>query len=215
MEKILHYFRLITDEDKKHVADDDKSRLERVFPRIAMVVTKQIAAYRYGVPIIDLACTVCESITASTFLSVCTTRRNGCKTTFLGATVQAAKHPQTTADRTDNRDEIEKRIIWITLRDDAEIEGAVERAEWCGTAHGVDKDLISFCGDENDGNRNPCIVNDSLETIMWLIPPLREYDIPTADQAVSRSSQRSRYRRLGSDSGPGELEHLFFRDPQH
>jgi hypothetical protein len=42
-------------------------------------------------------------------------------------------------------------------------------------AHAVDKDLfISSYGDEDDSNRGECVVNESLKTILRLVPPPRE-----------------------------------------
>jgi hypothetical protein len=99
------------------------------FPRIAMTVTQRIAGYTSGVPVIDLTCTVYEPMTASTFFSICAAKRYRCKTTFVGATVPAAKHPRASRGWPNSQGEMEERIRGIALRNDGEITGTAERAE--------------------------------------------------------------------------------------
>jgi hypothetical protein len=171
LKSILSYIRIITEDTKYNTIPElisERRKLEQVFPRIVMTVTKQISAYSSGVTISSLSCTIYKPITAATLFSACATRQNRCKTIFCGASIQGAPlpHPRR-AWMTDHV--AEERIRQITLQDQGEITGNVVRADWFGEHDLARKDLVLSL----NANNGYCDEDtyESLETVVRMIPP--------------------------------------------
>jgi hypothetical protein len=144
-----------------------RRRLEQIFPRIVMTVTKQFSRWSSPITTYALGCTIYKPITASTLFSVCTTKRNRYKTTFCGASVYGKPLPHVRSGRDDDH-LTEDSITYITLEDGGAITGTAVRQDWYGV-HDGGKDLIVWL----NGDHNDVSDHDSLETLIRLIPPSR------------------------------------------
>jgi hypothetical protein len=156
-----------------------RRNLEQVFPRIVMTVTKAESQYGLGKTTYALSCTIYKSITASTFFSVCTTRRHRSKTIFCGASVYGKPLPPPRIGSRDDYRTVDS-ICLIRLEDGGAITGTAVRPDWFGE-HDFQKDLIIWLNGDNGEASN----YESLETLMRLVPALRndEYGrLPTPYQ---------------------------------
>lgn len=141
--------------------------LEQVFPRIAMTVTTQFSRWSSPIRTYALGCIIYKPITASTLFSVCTTRRDRCRTTFCEARVYGTPLPDSRGRWHDDHD-TEHSITYITLEDGGVITGTAVRSNWFGM-NDLGTDLIVWLNGDNGDASN----HDSLETLIRLIPPSR------------------------------------------
>jgi hypothetical protein len=143
--------------------------LEQILPRIVMTVTSEFSGGSNHISRYNLGCTIYKPITASTLFSVCTPRRDRCKTTFCEASVYGAPLPHSRKNwQNDHDHNTEHSITYITLEDGGAITGTAVRPNWFGM-NDLGKDLIVWLnGDNGDASSH-----DSLETLIRLIPPSR------------------------------------------
>jgi hypothetical protein len=176
LKSILGYIRMITEDTKYHTIPEpvgERRKLEQVFPRIVMTVTKEYAGHSWDAKGYDVNCTIYRPITASTFLSACATKRNRCRTMFCGANLQPVQPRLHSTDWLKDRYD-DERIRTITLEDTGEITGTAVLSDWLGGHEGARRDLIISLNEDNGYCDEETY--ESLETVVRMIPQPRTDD---------------------------------------